>query len=93
MSEASNNAARDKLKRTIERVLNVLPVETFLGLPVVKKESDAYALYDVEEKEIMAYAPGVYWPLSKSKALRERGTGHRVVYLGFPASGRESAEN
>ncbi len=56
----------------------------YIGLPVVKKESDAYLLYDVDAKEIMEYAPGVYWPIRKSKALRERGTGHKVVYLGFP---------
>jgi hypothetical protein len=60
------------------------PPREFLGLPVVEKEADAYALYDIDENEIMEYAPGVYWSLSKSKALRERGTGHQVVYLGFP---------
>ena len=59
---------------------------TYIGLPVVAKESDAYLLYDVDAKEILEYAPGIYWPLRKSKALRERGTGNKVVYLGFPLS-------
>ena len=54
------------------------------GLPVVRKESDASMAYDVTAQEVVEYAPGVYWPLRKSKALRERGTVHEVVYLGWP---------
>ena len=57
---------------------------TYIGLPIVKQESDAYCVYDVDAMEIIEYAPGAYWPIRKSKALRERGTGHKVVYLGFP---------
>lgn len=57
---------------------------TINGLPVVKKESDAYCVFDVDANEVVEYAPGMYWKLSKSKALRENGTGHKVVYLGWP---------
>jgi hypothetical protein len=57
------------------------------GYPVVSKASDAYAVYDADDKEIVAYAPGNLYPISKSKALRERGTGHKVYYVGFPLSG------
>ncbi len=57
---------------------------TIHGLPVVKRESDASMAFDVDAGEVVEYAPGVYWPLRKSKALRERGTGHKVVYLGWP---------
>lgn len=62
---------------------NTPKAKQYLGLPVVKKESDAAMVYDVDANDIVEYAPGLYWPLRKSKALRERGTGHKVVYLGF----------
>jgi len=54
------------------------------GLPVVKRESDATAVYDLDAREIVETAPGLYWPLRKSKWLRENGTGHRCCYLGWP---------
>ena len=57
------------------------------GLPIVSRESDAYAVYDVDAREIVALAPGVMWPIRKSKWLRENGTGHRCVYVGFPYVG------
>lgn len=54
------------------------------GYPVVKKEMDAWALYDADAHEIIAYAPGAPWPISKTKALREKGSGHKVYYIGIP---------
>lgn len=60
------------------------------GFPVVKKESDAYCVYDFDAAEVVAYAPGTYWPIRKSKALRERGTGHKCYYLGWPVREEET---
>jgi hypothetical protein len=59
---------------------------TIDGYPIVQCERDAYAVYDCDEHQVVAWAPGSFWSLSKSKALRERGTSHRVVYVGFPPS-------
>jgi hypothetical protein len=64
------------------------------GYPVVKREADAFAVYDADAREVIAYAPGVPWTLAKSKALRERGTGHKCYYIGFPlARGIEECEH
>lgn len=62
-------------------------IADFAGLDTpraVKREADAVAVYDVDAQEFFAFAPGVYWSLAKSKALRERGTGHKCVYVGYP---------
>lgn len=61
------------------------PPKTFHDHPVVKKEADAKFVYDVDADEVVATAPGHPWSLSKSKALREKGSGHKVVYLGWPS--------
>ena len=53
------------------------------GHPIVKSEKDALYVYDVDADEIVATAPGMPWSLSKSKGLREKGSGHKVVYLGW----------
>lgn len=55
------------------------------GLPVVKRERDAYAVYDTVACEVVAYAPGALWSLSKSKWMRENGTGNKCVYVGWPS--------
>lgn len=52
--------------------------------PVVKSESEAIAVYDMDAHEFVARAPGIYWSLRKSKWLREDGSGHKCVYLGWP---------
>ena len=74
---------RDKVR--VEDEENSTNPKTIDGYPVVKKESDAYALYDATDHEVIGYAPGHPWPLSKTKALREKGSGHKVYYVGFPA--------
>lgn len=58
--------------------------KTIDGLVIVKREMDAWAVYDATRKEIIEYAPGQFWGLSKTKALRERGTGNKVYYIGRP---------
>ena len=58
--------------------------KTIDGYPIVKKESEAYAVYDADTHQIIAYAPGHPWSISKTKALREKGSGHKVYYIGFP---------
>ena len=49
----------------------------------IVKASEAWAVYDQDAKEVFAHAPGLYWSLPKSKALRERATGHRCHYIGL----------
>lgn len=55
------------------------------GMPIVKSERDAMAVYDADAQEIVADVfPIGPWSLGKSKALRERGTGHRCYFIGWP---------
>lgn len=65
------------------------------GLPTVKRESDAAAVYDSDAREFVAFASGTpwllggslvadSWSIGKSKALRERATGHRCYFVGWP---------
>lgn len=55
------------------------------GFPIVKREAEASCVYDTVENTVIDFAPGVYWSLATSKAQRERGTGHKCVYLGWPS--------
>lgn len=80
LQEHEDAIVQARLRKPVRR----RTAKEYIGLPVVRKEADACLLYDVTAKEIMEYAPGVQWSLAKSKALRERGTGNKVVYLGFP---------
>lgn len=59
---------------------------TIHGLPIVSREAEAYAVYDADERRIVAYAPGILYPISKAKALRE-SSGHKCYYIGFSAAG------
>ena len=54
------------------------------GFEIVKRQSEAWAVYDANAHEIVAYAPGHFWSLAKSKALRERGSGHLCYYVAMP---------
>ncbi len=55
-----------------------------LSCPVMKTRKDAFAVYDVTANEIVATDSDRFWDMSKSKALRERGTGNKCVYIGAP---------
>lgn len=72
--------------------MRIKQVQTTLGiLPVVVREADAIAVYDLETGEIVASVlPCGPWPLAKSKWLREHGAGHKCIYLGWPAGSKSS---
>lgn len=57
--------------------------KTIHGYPVVQRERDALLVWDLDADEAVDYAPGHPWSIRTSKWLREHGTGHRCVYLGF----------
>ena len=57
--------------------------------PFTAKEKDAFGVYDLDAGEFVATVQPIGpWPLSKSKTLRERGSGHRCVYVGWPKGSR-----
>lgn len=55
-----------------------------MKLVKVSRERDAVAVLDCVTDELVAHSwPLGPWSLSKSKWLRENGTGHKCIYLGF----------